>query len=172
MPALNFVMQYQQRTNWCWAAVTVSVDHYYTPASGLTQCTLVNQILGRGDCCQNALGPWIACNSTGDLAVSLAHVGHLAAPPGGLVPAAMWGMASLAQIQHEIDNLRPLGIRVAWLNGGAHAVACTGYWPIAANVTYLTIQDPWYGTSLQLYGYFPLVYANAVAFWSHTYFTH
>ena len=44
---IPFVMQHQQQTQWCWAAVSVSVSHYYSPWSGWTQCAMVNAELVR-----------------------------------------------------------------------------------------------------------------------------
>src|SRR5436190_707981 len=35
---LRFTMQLQQQTQWCWAAVSVSINLFYHPASGQTQC--------------------------------------------------------------------------------------------------------------------------------------
>jgi hypothetical protein len=34
---ISFAMQTQQQTQWCWAAVAVSVARYYTPWTGWTQ---------------------------------------------------------------------------------------------------------------------------------------
>ncbi len=57
---LPFTMQYQQQSNWCWAAVSVSVALFYSSSSKWTQCTLVNDALGQKTCC--ATGGSAACN--------------------------------------------------------------------------------------------------------------
>src|SRR5918911_1240122 len=71
---LPFNMQPQQQTNWCWAATSTSVDHYYDPGSGWTQCGVADGELGRTDCCgAGAAGP---CNVYGTLDTSLQRVGN------------------------------------------------------------------------------------------------
>jgi hypothetical protein len=162
MPSLNFAMQFQQHLNWCWAATTVAVDHYYTPASVLDQCTLVNQRLGRGDCCAFQL-PWHACNSTGSASGALAHVGHLALHVAAPAP--------FAQVQTEIDNLRPFIIRVAWWLGGAHVMTCSGYYQTVVG-SFLLIKDPTFGISLVPFAVFPTMYWGSLGAWTDTSYTH
>ncbi len=71
---LDFWMQHQQQTNWCWAAVATSVSHFFNPASTWTQCAVANGELNRNDCCgSGASGP---CNVYGFLGSSLTRVGH------------------------------------------------------------------------------------------------
>src|SRR5690348_16501276 len=51
--SLVFAMQHQKQSEWCWAAVSVSVSKFYNPASGFTQCKVVNAELRQTTCCQN-----------------------------------------------------------------------------------------------------------------------
>src|SRR5438552_18028330 len=37
---IAFTMQTQEQTQWCWAAVSVSVNLYYHATSGQTQCAV------------------------------------------------------------------------------------------------------------------------------------
>jgi len=37
---LDFEIQQQERTKWCWAAVAASVARYYDPLSTFTQCSI------------------------------------------------------------------------------------------------------------------------------------
>jgi hypothetical protein len=39
---LDFTMQHQQQTNWCWAAVSTSVALFYDPVSTWTQCAVAS----------------------------------------------------------------------------------------------------------------------------------
>src|SRR5262249_33999150 len=55
-----FTEQFQQQSEWCWSATTVSVDKFYNPSSALTQCALVNQQFNSATCCVN--GASSACN--------------------------------------------------------------------------------------------------------------
>ena len=50
---LNFTVPAQTESNWCWAAVSTGVAHYYDNASTVTQCQVVNAQTGRTDCCTN-----------------------------------------------------------------------------------------------------------------------
>jgi hypothetical protein len=161
MPSLNFSMQFQQHLNWCWAATTVAVTHYYTPGSTLTQCVLVNVELGRSDCCQFQ-APWHACNSTYNTGTALTTVGHLA--------QAVAAAATFPQAKTEIDQLRPFVLRLTWLLGGAHAVSCSGYYQTIVG-NFLLIKDPTFGVSLVPFAVFPTLYWGSLGGWSDTYFT-
>ena len=46
---LKFTMQQQEQTNWCWAAASTSVSHFYDSSSAWTQCKVANTQLGRMD---------------------------------------------------------------------------------------------------------------------------
>jgi len=54
-------MQTQEMAEWCWAAVSVSVDKFFNPASSRTQCTVAEDVLTRS-CC----GGEAACNEPAD----------------------------------------------------------------------------------------------------------
>jgi len=58
---LRFTMQPQQQTQWCWAAVSVSINLFYHPASGRTQCAVANTAMGQTTCCQD--GSSAQCNA-------------------------------------------------------------------------------------------------------------
>ena len=63
--SVDFTMQHQQQSKWCWAATSTSVAHFFKPSTGWTQCKVANHIKGRTDCCgSGASGP---CND-GDFA--------------------------------------------------------------------------------------------------------
>lgn len=49
--SLNFTMQKQTQTNWCWAAVSASVGNYYGTGSW-TQCGVATAALDRNCCNQ------------------------------------------------------------------------------------------------------------------------
>ena len=66
---LDFDMQDQEQSKWCWAAVGASVALYYEPQASWTQCRVANEQLERNDCCGN--GAAGACNQYGFLASAL-----------------------------------------------------------------------------------------------------
>lgn len=75
---LNFVMEPQMQTEWCWAAVAVSVARFYQPTNTIEQCQVVNGELGRDDCCGG--GVFTGCNIPYTLDTALGQVGHLSRP--------------------------------------------------------------------------------------------
>ncbi len=154
---LDFWMQHQQQTNWCWAAVATSVSHFFNPASTWTQCAVANGELNRNDCCgSGASGP---CNVYGFLGSSLTRVGHH--------DHTTSGTATFAQVQAEVDGGRPLCARTAWSGGGAHFLAIIGYRSLGQM---LAVDDPWYGKSDVSYTTFLTSYQGSGS-WTHSYYT-
>jgi hypothetical protein len=156
---LNFQMQHQQQTNWCWAAVSTSVALHYNPSSGWTQCTVADGELGRTDCCGS--GASTSCNVYGYLNTALSRVGHLDHMDGSVAP--------FQSVDREIDAGRPIGIRVAWSGGGAHFLAIIGYLEDVKN--YVSVDDPIYGKSDLNYDTLKTSYQGSGT-WTHTYYTH
>jgi Repeat of unknown function (DUF5648)/Papain-like cysteine protease AvrRpt2 len=156
---LYLIEQYQQQTNWCWAATTVSITKYYDAASPWTQCLLVNKALGMSTCCQN--GSTTACNQGwyGDKALSI--TGHLAGTSSGA--------PSLSTVKDQINALRPISIAIYWNGGGGHNPAVDGY-NTDTNPPTIDIQDPWYGHSTQDFNTFPASYHGG-ANWGYSFFT-
>lgn len=152
----GFPMQHQQQSNWCWAAVSTSVDHWYNPSSTVTQCQVVNQQVGRNDCCQN--GGSSNCNVYGFLDQALGYVGRLDHVDSST--------ESYATVVGQVVTFHPLGIRVAWSGGGAHFIAATGH----EQGDMVVIDDPIYGTSVVYYTTLMGTYQGS-GNWTHSYFT-
>src|SRR5580658_3141266 len=106
---LPFEVQTQLESEWCWAAVSTSVALYYTPTSTVTQCAVVNQQLGRSDCCSNPSSS--NCNQPGYLDQALQFVGNFASGTG---PVRFDGVVLL------LDCRTPPCIRIGWSGGGGH----------------------------------------------------
>lgn len=136
MSSINFAMQQQAQTGWCWAAVSSSVDAFYNPASTWTQCKIVNSERGLTDCCTN--GSSASCNQGWYLDKALTRVGHYARTTGGT--------KTLLQIDTACDNKTPLCIGIRWASGGGHFLGLSGHY-MSNNVEYVTVRDPWYGQS-------------------------
>lgn len=155
---LDFTMQPQDQSNWCWAAVAASVARFFKRSSTVTQCAVANGQLRRDDCCAGgASGP---CNVYGLLASSLHRVGHL----------QRWAVgkrATLAELTAEIDQARPLCLRVAWFMGGAHFLAVSGY---LAGSELVAVEDPWWGQSDVPYDILRTSYQDAGR-WTDSYYT-
>ncbi|HTQ20660.1 papain-like cysteine protease family protein [Mycobacterium sp.] len=128
MQLLNFSVPLQQESNWCWAAVSTGVAHYYDSASTVTQCQVVNQQLSRNDCCRNPGSS--SCNVYGFLDQALTYVGHFV--------SLELQAATYAQIVEQIAVGRPPCIRITWAGGGAHFIGVSGCEP--SNM--LWVNDP------------------------------
>ena len=166
MPAwrlLPFTMQPQAQTNWCWAAVAVSVAAFFDAATRATQCSLANGELRRQDCCGKGGGR--SCNLYGYLASALNRVGRL----------RVWRPSRAAtpnEMQAEVDGSRPLCLRIAWASGGAHFLALIGYLPdgVAPIRNLVMVADPRWGVSVLPYDVLRKAYRQEGR-WTDTYFT-
>lgn len=152
--ALNFTMQQQQQTNWCWSACGTSTALFFDPASAWTQCTLANNQVGSTTCCDDP-GP---CNVYGYLDATLQAVGHFNHIDSSQEPEAT--------LTAEIGAGLPLGVRVAWGGGSAHFIMCVG----ADGNGMVTIADPFFGTSYIPYSTLQNGYRGSGT-WTHSYFT-
>ena len=102
------------------------------------------------------------CNVYGYLDQALSITGNLEMSWPASVPFAM--------IKAEIDAGSPVGVRVAWNNGGAHFIAIKGYTEPQTGDSTIDIWDPQNGHSTQDFQSFPATYFSGGS-WTHTYFT-
>jgi hypothetical protein len=154
---LRFSMQQQRQANWCWAAVSSSVDEYYKVGSTLTQCQIANSHTGQTNCC-SAAGSSAPCNAYGYLDQTLGIVGHF---------DRMTQPSTFDEVEKEMVAGRPLGIRVAWSGGGAHFIAATG----TEDDGSVWVSDPGSGTtSLVPFNTLRSSYLSSGT-WTHSYFT-
>ena len=153
---LNFNMETQQQTNWCWAGVSKSVASYYDSASTWTQCMIADGEKGQTTCCTD--GASAACNSYGTLDTSLARVGHFDRWVGG---AATYG-----DVLGQMRIGRPVGARTAWSGGGAHFVCIIG----TVGGDMYAVDDPISGKSDVSENAFRTMYLNSGT-WTDTYYT-
>lgn len=134
---LDFNMQRQEQTMWCWDAATVSTAAYYNPATAWTQCTLANEELGRNDCCVGA-GAVSPCNQGRWPDTALQRVRHL--------NQRLNNALSSAQLGAEMAKSAPVVVNIAWQGGGGHIAAVRGR-SVSNGVDYVSVADPWYGDS-------------------------
>jgi hypothetical protein len=153
---LNFSMQHQMQTNWCWAASSSSVNAFFNSSTSWTQCKIVNAELGKSECCKNGSGN--DCNIPWYLDKALARVGNFQS----------WssGAGSIDDIVKEIDNGRMLCARIGWNGGGGHFVAVEGY---NSDLNMVAIEDPWYGPSDITLDTFKSAYKGSGS-WTHKYY--
>lgn len=129
--SLGFDIEAQQQTQWCWAAVAVSVARFYKSASSSTQCSVVSAELNQATCCTN--GGTNKCNKPWFLENALQRVEHL---DGARIDTHL----QFGEVVTEIDEGQPLGVRIGWKGGGGHFVVVDGY---ATASQMVDVKDPW-----------------------------
>ena len=154
---LSFTVPAQTQSNWCWAAVSTGVAHYYNSASTVTQCQVVNAQLGRSDCCKSPGST--NCNVTGYLDKGLTFVGHL--------KSVQSSAASYSTVSQAVNAGTPPCIRIGWSGGGGHFIGVFGIEP--TNMLWVT--DPIYGQSLVSNATLTGGTYQGNGTWTHTYFT-
>src|SRR3954468_1677960 len=106
---LAFTMQAQTQSNWCWAANSTSVSHFYWPLSPWTQCGVAGAELSRTDCCNSPVPQ--PCNVPWYLDRALTRTQNF---------VSVTGPVSFSTVRAEIDAGRPVGVRIGWAGGGGH----------------------------------------------------
>src|SRR3954447_9987521 len=120
---LEFVMQPQQQSEWCWAATSVSVSHFYSETSTWSQCLVANEELGRSDCCTNGGN----CNEPWYLNRALARTRNF---------VSFGGAGNFEDVCREVKAGHPLGCRIEWQGGSGHFLVLAG-WRSAGGVNYV-----------------------------------
>lgn len=155
----KFELQKQKHSLWCWAAVSASVEHYFSPRSTSSQCRVANKVLGVADCCQTPTPQ--RCNQPQALEDALA-VGRLR---GRTLERAL----TPHEIRREIKGNLPVCVFIKWRGGGGHFVVICNYDKVN-NV--VDVADPRYdpGTTISmLYGDFVSRYNLGLGRWKATY---
>src|SRR4051794_27769023 len=123
MASVPLKVERQKRSEWCWAAVSVSVNRLFRPESQHTQCEIVTSVFSRECCGADAPGE---CNRPHTLHTVLGRLHLLAAAPK---------LKTLAfpRIQKEIDAGRPVCVLIKWrdkdgeVSDRGHFITITGY---------------------------------------------
>jgi hypothetical protein len=156
---LDFTMQCQKQTQWCWAATSVSVAAHYDPHSRWSQCDMVNAEKGLDLCCRE--GASNACNKPNVLDSPLRRADVL----DHKEPAP----ASFDAIRREIDAGRPLAWRIRWDGGGGHFAVIEGYQ--RDGEPWVAVEDPHWGSSDVPVSMLTGGSYQGTGRWTHTYFT-
>ncbi|WP_437962988.1 papain-like cysteine protease family protein (plasmid) [Sorangium sp. So ce119] len=129
---LNVPYYSQQQSMWCWAACIEMVITYYNTAAE-QQCSIVNHVLGRSDCCSKPGSGW--CNTS----ISGSMVGP-AYPQYQITANETYGPVALAYVQQFINANAVLEASLNWTAGGGHLALIIGYDNASTD---LLVNDPW-----------------------------
>jgi hypothetical protein len=153
----TFQMERQKERNWCWAAVTVSVDRYFRATSvDLEQCELAGKMFRAGVC-----GNEKHFNKPRKLQDALRLVDNLKNQP-------LNGPLQFENLRHEINSNRPVCARIQWRGGGAHFIVIDGCTEFDSGFRQVHIQDPDSGPGVMSYD--ELAYAYRFhGEWTHSF---
>lgn len=143
----GFGMRCQEELQWCWAAVTQSIEELR--GARLSQSEIASRHIdpnGDGLVCAHPLGAGGSgsrchgchadCGDPHSLGFVLDERGRLA--PGGAVQE----LASFDEIRTAVDARRPLPVRIEWGGRRGHFVCVTGYAVDGAGARWVTVHDP------------------------------
>lgn len=163
-PALiNFPIEKQLMSNWCWAAVTASVCRFYN-GPPINQKQIVAKVKAKPICATSPLIQF--CNDTANIDDALQSVGHLAQP-----------FNQALSVQHTINELaggKPISCQLYLPSlGGGHAVIIYGAFADTSNKLMLRVADPADGMLLVMpYQQLLNNYRNVQGQWIRSYTTH
>jgi len=155
---LPFNMEAQTQSNWCWAATSKSVSHFYSKFSPWTQCKIASDEL-TNTCCNSPVPS--PCNIAWYLSNALTRTNNFVSFQNGTIT---WG-----QVKQQLSAGKVVGTRIGWNGGGGHFMTIHGVSSFGT-VQYLHIDDPIYGKSVLTYDQFATNYQGSGS-WTHTYFT-
>jgi Papain-like cysteine protease AvrRpt2 len=134
---MPFQMETQTQTLWCWAAVAVSIDRFFSPTAKQTQCQVAQAVLKSNvKCCANPK----PCNKEEHLETALSAVGNLR--------QAMTRPLDFDEVQEELDAGLPVCARIGWTGGGGHFVTLAGYKRLRSGGIKVHVADPKWGSSI------------------------
>ena len=124
---MPFPMQQQREPNWCWNAVSVTLEHYFNPDSALTQEQFAVKALG------------VSLTEADDpfyLSTALTDLKLLSGNP-------IDGFLSFSDIQRQIEANLPVCVKIGWNDGGGfHYLIISGYGISPAGAPQLHVSDP------------------------------
>ncbi len=153
---LPFNIQSPVQTQWSWAAVASSIAEFYSSRAVLSQCRIVNEVLGLKNCC--LYGGSGVCNIPHFLEDALRHLSH-------------WRDTSFAsgswdRIEQELKESRPIAVLIHLIGGGGHFVSIIGNGTLDSDL--ITVEDPYSGRTTTTRTRLGNAFHGS---WSETYFT-
>ncbi|WP_436229489.1 papain-like cysteine protease family protein [Caballeronia sp. LjRoot29] len=128
---IQFPLVTQQKEFWCWAAVSLSMRIFYQRnGNGMQQCQLAQAVFPGHACCS----PGYACDEPAEL--------ELAMKRAGVNANRLDRALNQAEITQQINDSRPVGVRVAWDPLHGHFVSIYGIYGGSAGDVWIEVADP------------------------------
>jgi hypothetical protein len=134
----GYLLETQEESEWCWAAVAQSVERFFDPNAELTQCQIANNVIVRRNCCGDPVPD--SCNVPQRLTDALGNRGIDRLQKDGALSRPL----SFGELQQQLDAHRPVCVRIEWDGGGGHAVVVTGYQLLSSGARLVDVADPLY----------------------------
>ena len=155
---MPFSIQKQEQNLWCWAAVSASVDAYFSPNKFKSQSEIANLVLTRSDCSPANR----VCNQRATLQDALAAVTRL--------QNFETRPLEFHEIREQIDKKLPVCVRIGWFGSGGHFVVISGYAVSKSGRKLLSVRDPFYHDSVLEYEEFASAYLMGRGSWTDSFF--
>lgn len=158
---LEIELERQLKSRWCWASLACAIARYYETMD-VQQAQFAAELLKNVDAEHNIypIEDQLEKNVDFKLDVALKYAGcfsHWSA-----------GKPTFDRLKFEINQGRPLCVRLEWLKGGAHYIMIKGYdWEKGT----VLIDDPLHGLDRMPFENFPEKYRVSGAVWTETYWT-
>lgn len=123
---MPFPMEQQKENYWCWNAVSVSLNNYFTPAAPLTQDEFAPEALDV---------PLAEADQPFYLSIALTKLKLLNGAP-------IAGFMTFSEIQAQLEANLPVCVKIAWNEGGFHYLVITGYAVSPGGDPQVYISDP------------------------------
>jgi hypothetical protein len=136
----QFPIQKQDQSEWCWAAVALSIEKYFNSKATLTQREIAQKVLETKSSATDYSNDVVAWNVPAKLSDALRVIGRLRGNPAGRV--------RFEEISQEIDARRPVCARIEWQGEGSHFVVITGYEVLRSGARHVAVADPQYPGSM------------------------
>jgi Papain-like cysteine protease AvrRpt2 len=156
---MPFPMEQQHEPDWCWDAVSVSLERYFDPKSKLTQDQFAVKALGV---------PLAEADQPFFLSTALTDLKLLNGEP-------LDGFLSFSDIQAQIVANLPVCVKLEWNEGGFHYLVISGYGVSAAGDPQIYVSDPiLVDSNVTIWDYaafvftYSPVYTNAEGAWVNT----
>ncbi len=136
----------QEKSEWCWVAVSVGVDRFFRPDSTHSQCGIASSTLNL-ECCNGTRSAAVSSCNTPHAIHPVLGIHHLLAADPILKPL------SFDRLRAEIDAGQPVCALIKWLDSQGqvtqrgHFIAINGYRITPAQKQFVSITDPLYGSS-------------------------